>query len=187
MLATPVKAAISLVLLLAVANVIKGCSSTDHYSPDSPPMAAALDDQPRMVTVYLVPDRVPGFVPVYIDRVVYAERVIASTQVRAEAVTDVQGINTVIVGDNCETLNQLYANLQECKEVDSVSRQYGPIETTAVTDAEGFATFSVGSGPYRVSMESWVTAEDQKCSWSGSVILPEEKTTIELPVLVFCE
>lgn len=181
------------VLLLVLS--ISGCSSTDLNNPDSPLLAAALDDQPptdqfnksRVVTVYLVADPGQGFVPDYVDRIVYVEPVIISSVSRAEAETIVQGISTVIIGDSCEALNQHYEELRECNEVESISRQYGDIEATAATDLEGFASLVVGAGAYRVTMRSWETAEDQKCRWSGSEILPENVSSLALPVLVFCE
>lgn len=181
--------------MLILVLLVAGCSSTDLNNPDSPLLAAALADQAttdqfnksRVVTVYLVADLEQGFVPYYADRMVYAEPVIVSTVSRAEAETTVQGINTVIIGDSCEALNQHYEELRECNEVESISRQYGDIEATAATDSEGFASLRIGAGAYRITMQSWVTAEDQKCSWSGSEILPENVSSLALPVLVFCE
>lgn len=175
---------------VCAAVILCSCSSTDINNTGSPAIAAALDDQysdSRTVAVYLVADRGLGFTPTYIDRIVTAEPVISNTVVRAEATTKVQGINTVIVGDSCETLSQKYSDLISCRHVDSTSRYYGEAEATSSTDSEGFAVITLGAGQYRVSMQSWVTTEDQKCRWSGSEILAENASSLKLQIMVFCE
>lgn len=166
--------------------LLPGCSVIDVARPK---VAAALDNiaAPRTVTVYLVADPSVGFVPTYQDRIVTAEPVTVSQVTRAEGKKTVQGITTIIVGDSCEGLTRNYSDLQACKEVDSTVRRYGEIEATAATDSEGFAILELGPMDYRISMQTWQTAEDKKCSWSGSEMLPESSRVLELPVLVFCE
>lgn len=165
---------------------LSACHSIDIESPQ---IAAAKDnpDTSRTVIVYLIASRGTGFVPIYSDRVVNAEPVTTGIVTSAKARTTVQGINTIIIGDTCEALSQAYTELNECTEVDSVQYQFGDIEATATTDSEGFVALKVGSGSYRISLQSWVTSEDQTCSWSGSEILPESSVSLELPMLVFCQ
>lgn len=173
-------------LLSIVGVLLTGCSAMDF---DRPTVAAAVDDSKatRTVTVYLVADPALGFVPTYQDRIVTAEPVTTSTVTRAEAKKTVQGINTIIVGDTCEGLSGKHPDLQSCKELDTTVRHYGVIENTASTDSEGFAVLELGPTVYRISTQTWQTAEDNKCSWSGSEILPVKSRVLKLPVLVFCE
>ena len=66
--------------------------------------------------------------------------------------------------------------------------EYEDIESTATTDTEGFAALYLGEHEkYRISVQSFVTTEDEKCFWGGSEILEQTTITLEIPVIVFCE
>lgn len=157
---------------------------------DDPAIAAALNnnESSRLVSVYLESEPNNGFIPMYIDRVIVAEPITLVPKVRAEGKALVSDVNTTIVGSSCDELVEKYPALSSCTEVEDVEFKYGDPEYTATTDREGFAALFLGShDKYRVRVQSWVTAEDNKCYWGGSEILQANLSSVGIPVLVFCE
>ena len=146
-----------------------------------------INEETRLLTVYLQLDSASGFQPIYADRIVTAQPVIPIISEKAEGRTLVQGVPTVVVGSSCEELLQQYPQLPECNVVNSMEVTYGGVESTATTDQEGFASLEVGPGNVRVLLASWPTIEDEKCHWSGSAIAEGDTTTVAIPMLVFCE
>ncbi len=169
-----------------VSVLLSGCSVT-HLS--SPKVAAAKDsvDSVRNVTVHVVASPSNGYVPVLQDRIITAEAITTTMTRRAAARKVVQGTETIVVGNSCNQLSLDYQGAYECNEVDAAVRRYGEVETTAITDNEGIVVLKLAATDYRISMQSWQTVEDTKCSWSGSEILPESARVLELPILVYCE
>lgn len=145
------------------------------------------DASTRLLTVYLQLDSSNGYQPVYADRIVVAEAVLPQLSKKAEGRMLVQGVDTVVIGTNCQQLQLRYPEMTECAIVDSMDVSYGEIQSTATTDQEGFASLEVGQGDVRVSMRSWPTVEDEKCHWSGSSVAKENATSVAIPLLVFCE
>ena len=141
----------------------------------------------RVVSVYLLPGAGLDFRPTYIDRIITARLQTFEPVVNAEAVFEVQGVRTKIIGNSCEQLRRSYPDAAQCNEVSrEVSRLGDPVVSVA-TDSEGFAVLTLGEGVYQLSIESWKTTEDAKCSWGGTTVLPEGTTSLELPIHVFCE
>ncbi len=182
-------------ILLSLILVLSACSSSGLEGV--PEMGAATDsvttklndeiESTRQLTVYLQLDSDSGFQPVYPDRIVVAQAVVPEINRTAEAKMLVQGVNTIVVGSNCDELLQQYPEITECVLVDSVEVTYGYIQSTANTDQEGFASLQVGQEDIRVSVRSWPTIEDDKCHWSGSAIAKSNVESVAIPLLVFCE
>jgi len=169
---------------------VAGCESSDTPATTSPSVGAAHNatENSRLVSVYLESQPNNGFIPVYADRVVIAEPVIVVPKMRAEGRATIQNVNTIILGSSCTDLYGKYPALTDCEEVETIEFEYGEAESTTTTDAEGFSALMLGQhDKYRVSIQSWVTAEDDQCYWGGSEILESDDSTLGVPVLVFCE
>ena len=178
------------VLLFAAYLCVAGCESADTPDTASPSIGAAHNgaENTRLVSIYLQSEPNNGFIPVYADRVVIAEPVIVVPKMRAEGRAVVQDVNTIILGSTCSDLYRKYPALSDCDEVETIEFEYGEAESTTTTDTEGFSALMLGQhDKYRVSIQSWVTAEDDKCYWGGSEILENDDSTLGVPVLVFCE
>ncbi len=175
-------------IVLVCAVCVASCDGRE--ATQSPAVAAAQDSQQnsRLVSVYLQSPPNTGFIPVYGDRIVTAEPVTLVSVTRAKGKAIVQNIDTTIIGDSCSQLGADYPELIDCSEVNSMELEFEDIESTATTDAEGFAALYLGEHEkYRISVQSFVTTEDEKCFWGGSEILEQTTITLEMPVIVFCE
>ena len=177
-------ASVTLLLL----SILLAVSCTGRYFIQPEIGAALSHNQPnRVVSVYLLPGAGLNFRPTYIDRIITARLQTLESVVNAETVFEVHGVRTKIIGSSCEQLRRSYPDADQCTEVSrEVSRLGDPVVSVA-TDSEGFAVLTLGEGVYQLSIQSWKTTEDEKCSWGGTTVLPEGSTSLELPIHVFCE
>ena len=142
----------------------------------------------RLITVYLKPRQDLGYIPLFDGRVVVAESVsmVPVTMARGTVVT--AGVDVVHIGASCQMLQETYPAMRDCVEEETAEFQYGAVESTAVTDTDGFAQLYVsGSGRYRLRVKSWATEEDAKCFWGGQESFDSAVSEVTVQVLVFCE
>ena len=98
------------------------------------------------------------------------------------------GVDVVHIGASCQMLQETYPAMRDCVEEETAEFQYGAVESTAVTDTDGFAQLYIGgSERYRLRVKSWATKEDAKCFWSGQESFDSAVSEVTVQVLVFCE
>ena len=176
----------SMTLTLVSLLLLSACSGRDIKKLQ---IAAAVgdDNTDRVVSVYLLPGTDLDFRPTYIDRIVSARPQTLQSVVNAEAVAQIQGVRTKMIGSSCTQLRQSYPDLEQCTEVNREISRFGDPVASVATDSEGFAVLTLGDGVFQLATQSWKTSEDEKCYWGGSALLSESSTSLELPIHVFCE
>jgi len=124
----------------------------------------------RLITVYLKPRQDLGYIPLFDGRVVVAESVSMVPVTMAKGTVVTAGVDVVHIGASCQMLQETYPAMRDCVEEETAEFQYGAVESTAITDADGFAQLYVsGSERYRLRVKSWATDEDGMQSVSGVV------------------
>jgi len=151
-------------------------------------VSAADETGSRLVGVSLIGDPSYGFIPQYQGKRILAEPVFPKVTTVAQGQLEVQGINTLVVGESCEVLRANHPALSACEATELQLSEYGPVEAAAYTDTEGFAALSLQVGqPYRLRLESWQTAEDAACLWTGFGELSADALSTTIELVVLCE
>lgn len=169
--------------------VLQGCDSIGAGTTEST-IEKTQDDasHTRAITVFLKPQQDPGYIPVLEGRVVEAAQVSARAVVEARGNLTINDVDVVHIGKSCAALRDAYPDLLSCEEAETVRFEYGDVETTVVTDSDGFASLFLGDAEkYRLKVKSFATDEDAKCFWGGQETIDVEATTVTIPLLVFCE
>jgi len=142
----------------------------------------------RLISVYLKPQQDFGFSPLFDGRVVVAEAVSLVPVTMAKGTVLTAGVDVIHIGASCQVLQETFPDMHDCVEEETAEFQYGAVESTAVTNADGFAQLYVGgSEKYRLRVKSWATEEDAKCFWGGQETLDSAVSDVTVPVLIFCE
>ncbi|OED36769.1 hypothetical protein AB833_25480 [Chromatiales bacterium (ex Bugula neritina AB1)] len=166
-------------------------ASTADIDPDTAineANVASTSDSLRRVVVYLTAQAATGFFPEIAGRIVDVSFVHQQSTVTATARLTTNGIETFIVGASCANLQTRYPDLLSCEKSETTRMGVGEIATSARSDQEGFLSFSVlRESEYQLDLKSRKTREDDNCYWGGSVVLPAQVTSLELPMHVYCE
>lgn len=142
----------------------------------------------RALSLYLEASTTSSYVPIFENRLVIAEPVytVPVTVVRAQALVD--GVNVVYYGESCPELQKKNLDIRDCVVEETVEFRQGEIESTVITDSEGFANIHLSdTGKYRLRVQSFATKEDSKCYWGGDAVVDDGVAEVAIPLYVFCE
>lgn len=179
-------------LALVQAFFLVACDASSEDATQTVIKSGQVQNDPlvssRSVVVTLEPQQDYRYVPSFNGRVILAEPVTTVAANMAKGDIEVDGVNVVYVGESCEQLLQRYPQLENCQEEGTAEFRYQEIETTALTDDDGYATLSLGNAEkYRLRVTSFATDEDDKCFWGGQKTIGITETTVTVPMLIFCE
>ena len=175
-------------LIITCVAALSACVTGTQNKAVVPAVAAAkATDNSRVVSIRLEADATVPFSLVPGMREVIAEPVVESQIRQAKGRYELNGVDVVIIGDSCSELREKITTLSACEESDAIRISYGPEVITGLVSADRLVELTLERRAYRVTVERVRTSEDASCWWSGSVVLPEQSTSVKLPMLVYCE